>query len=260
MKKIISTLSICAVFATISSADIARVEMGAGMWAQTPSGIMSYTESGTLTGTYTSDKKEDTGGYAWMLIKHPIPILPNLRLEYANMKDTGIVDGDFKDFVLPGGVTNTPGSIEITQFDVIPYYNILDNTFWTTVDLGLDLKIQQTDYKVNGVEDSLTGLAIDYEDSVSSVIPLIYARARVEIPGTNIGFEADGKYISYDGSTVYDARAKIDYTFDFIPVVQPAIEIGYRVQKFDITYEDGADTTVMDMEFSGVYAGLMLRF
>ena len=53
-------------------------------------------------------------------------------------------------------------------------------------------------------------------------------------------------------------RAKVDYTFDFVPVVQPAIEVGYRVQKFDVTSDD--DKTKMDMEFSGVYAGLMLRF
>ena len=43
-----------------------------------------------------------------------------------------------------------------------------------------------------------------------------------------------------------------------MPVIQPAIELGYRIQKIDIDESD-ADATV-DLEFSGVYVGVMLRF
>jgi hypothetical protein len=45
---------------------------------------------------------------------------------------------------------------------------------------------------------------------------------------------------------------------NFIPVIQPALEIGYRVQKIDID-EDSIDAK-LDIDFSGVYAGLMVRF
>ena len=253
------TLLLGATLFSTLNADMGRVEMGAGMWNQTPDGYMSYTESGTATGKYTSDKKEDSSAYVWMLIKHPIPIVPNVRLEYTNVKDTGVVTGSFKDFVVPGA--STKGSIEITQYEVIPYYNILDNTFWTTVDLGIDLKVMETKYVADGVNLVGTPLTTEnYTDTTTVVIPLVYARLRVEIPVTNIGLEADVKYLSYEDSTISDMRVKVDYTLAFIPVIQPAIEVGYRVQKFDITYEDGSDKTRMDMEFSGVYAGMMLRF
>ena len=262
MKKILTTLALTATLFNSLNADMGRIEMGAGMWKQTPTGTMSYTDPDTgVTGLYTSDKKEDSTAYVWMLIKHPIPIVPNIRLEYTSVKDTGIVSGKFKDFdvpvIIPGTMPTTTASIEMTQYDVIPYYNILDNTLWTTLDIGVDLKIQETSYKAKGVE--IDGIANqNYEDSVTVVIPLAYARVRVEIPVTNIGLEADVKYISYDGSTISDIRVKVDYTLAFIPVVQPAIEVGYRVQKFDLTSDD--DATKMDMEFSGMYAGLMLRF
>ena len=252
MKKILTTLVCGAILATTVSADIARFEMGGGVWNQTPEGFLSYTDAGA-TGKYTSNKKEDGSAYLWMLIKHPIPIVPNLRLEYTNIKDKGVVTGTFKDFDAP---TDTTGSLELTQYDVIPYYNILDNTMWTTLDIGIDLKVQETNYQAKGVTiDSVINQ--NYDDSETVVIPMVYARVRVELP-LNIGVEADGKYVTYDGSTIYDVRAKVDYTFDFVPVVQPAIEVGYRVQKFDVTSDD--DKTKMDMEFSGVYAGLMLRF
>jgi len=257
MKKIITGLATLAVLASTASADFARVEMGAGAWGQTPSGTLSYSDNGA-TGFYTSNKKEDTNAYFWMLIKHPIPVIPNIRLEYAGMNDSGIVEGAFNGFTAPA---NTPATLNMTQYDIIPYYNLLDNTFWMTVDLGLDIKIINTDYSASGV--TLTGSSLGlntetYNDSTSLAIPLGYLRARVEIPVTNIGVETDIKYISYGSSTASDFRAKIDYTFDFVPVVQPAIEVGYRMQHFDLESDD--KKTKMKMDYSGVYAGLMLRF
>jgi outer membrane protein len=261
MKKIISTLACTAILATVASADFARVEMGAGVWSQTPSGGMSYIYGSGATVNYASDKKSDSSAYVWMLVKHPIPVVPNLRVEYTKVKDSGVITGQFKDFQLPAGLTTTTGSLDITELDVIPYYNILDNTFWVTVDLGIDIKLLQTNYKAENVQLlSNLGVNTSYDDTLSLVLPLAYVRGRVEIPGTNIGLEADGKYITYDGSTIYDARAKVDYTLDFIPVVQPAIELGYRVQKFDLKYEDGKDMTKLNIDFAGIYVGLMLRF
>jgi len=262
MKKLLAALSCALILATTASADFGRVEMGAGMWNQTPSGKLSYSETANFgilgttsgTGTYTSEEKMKSQGYIWMLIKHPIPILPNIRLEYTGIEDTGIVSGQFADFNASG----TTGSVSITQYDIIPYYNLLDNTAWTTLDLGLDFKVMETTYVADGVTDKITGLTYNYSDTVSVVIPLLYARVRVEIPMTNIGLEVDGKYISYGDNTVYDARAKIDYTLDFIPVIQPGLEIGYRAQKFDTVSDD--KKTEFKMDFVGVYAGLMLRF
>ncbi|MDD3060046.1 MAG: TIGR04219 family outer membrane beta-barrel protein, partial [Sulfurimonas sp.] len=140
---------------------------------------------------------------------------------------------------------------------IIPYYNILDNTGWTTLDIGLDAKVVSLDYAAQGVTIG-TLASQNYSDSVTIVVPMAYLRARVEIPATNIGLEADAKYVTYDGSTISDMRAKVDYTLDFFPVVQPALEIGYRTQKIDIASSDVK--SVINIEYSGLYAGLMLRF
>ncbi len=254
MKKNLMALACSIALAATASADIGRVEMGAGAWMQTPSGDITYTESG-LTASDVSEEKEETSPYVWLLIKHPIPVLPNLRLEYVTLANTGTATGKFKDFE----PTTTPAktTLDMTQYDIIPYYNILDNTAWITLDLGIDLKVIDVDYKAEGVTVNYV-TNTTYNDTASVVIPLAYVRARMEIPATNIGLESDVKYISNGSSTVYDIRAKVDYTLDFIPVVQPAIELGYRVQKFKI---DDADVNgKMDLDFAGVYAGLMARF
>ena len=251
MKKLLATVAITASFATLANADFARVEMGAGAWMQTPSGKITYDVNGA-NGSNTSDETEETTGYAWLLVKHPIPIIPNLRVEYAQLKDSGVASGTFKNFTASGGAT----SLEMTQFDIIPYYNILDNTFWMTIDLGLDIKVMDSKFTANGV--TIPGSTnTSYEDTVTTALPLLYARTRVEVPFTGIGFEADVKYVSYDSNTVYDARAKIDYTLGFIPVIQPALEVGYRVQHIET---NGDTEAAINMDFAGVYAGLMLRF
>jgi len=250
MKKILTTLIASVLLATTASADFSRIEIGAGVWQQTPSGGGEVSDSFSLLnldGDYTSIEEDSSEVYVWMLIKHPIPIFPNFRLEYVSIADEGISNGTVNG--IPA--TNAPTTIDMQQIDIIPYYNILDNTGWVTLDLGLDLKVIQSEAVTTGLTGGLSSSSDD-----STVIPLLYVRTRVEIPATNIGFEADVKYITDGDSTVYDIRAKVDYTLDFIPVVQPALEVGYRVQKFDVDDDD----TQIDLEYAGVYAGLIVRF
>ncbi|MFT7003178.1 MAG: outer membrane protein [Sulfurimonas sp.] len=252
MKKILTALTCTGLLAMTASADIARVEMGAGFMQQSNDSEASYTKSGA-DGSYLSDTDEtSTQPYVWAIIKHPIPIIPNFRLEYASFEDTGTASGKFENFDICG--LNSATTFSITEYDIIPYYNLLDNTGWITIDVGLDIKIMDVSYEADAVS-SFSG----DKDSVSLAIPLAYARGRVEIPATNIGLEADLKYVTYNDSTIYDARAKIDYTFDMFPVVQPAFEIGYRVHKIKVDDSTFGDLK-MDLDFSGVYAGAMLRF
>ena len=254
MKKIVSALASTALLTTLLNADFTRVEMGGGVWENTPSGTLSY-EDGAASGNYVSDEKSNTSAYAWLMVKHPIPVIPNLRLEYTSLEDEGDASGTFQDFTINGAAR---GDIAMTQYDAILYYNILDNTPWITLDVGVDVKFIDLDFTATG-NLNIDGMSSNsYTVNETLPLPMGYVRARVEIPGTDIGLEADAKYITYDGSTVSDYRVKVDYTLDFVPVVQPALEVGYRAQKFDLTYDD--DRTNLELDFSGFYAGLMLRF
>ncbi len=270
MQKNLRTIIGALIITSTLNADLARVEMGTGVWNQTPTGSLKGSADSIFTnieGTYTTDETSSQEFYFWMLLKHPIPLIPNLRMEYVSIEDIGVIDGTVNGIdmsLLP----TTPTNIKMKQFDIIPYYNILDNTFWTTVDVGLDIKVIQADVDVKAVENPTTISALDiltnvtneifpgYSTSETVPIPLAYIRGRVEIPFTGVGIESDVKYLSFDGSTIYDIRAKVDYTFDITPIIQPAIEVGYRTQKYDIHTDD----TNGCIEYSGLYAGLILRF
>ena len=256
MKKIITSLSMAAFLATTASADFLRVEAGAGVWSQSGSGEAIYKAGNDiidLDGTYTTNGDTQNDFYVWAILKHPIPVVPNVRLEYSTLTDEGKSTGTLAGY---STLDNAPTTIDMQQFEVIPYYNILDNTAWITLDLGLDIKYVMTDSTISGLVPTNPLLNPTYDNSSDFVIPLLYARGRVQIPGTGLGLESDVKYITDGDSTIYDVRAKVDYTFDITPIIQPGIEIGYRIQKFDI--DDG--DTYSNLDYSGVYAGIMLRF
>ena len=245
------TIACGAMLYSTLSADMMRAEMGVGMWNSKPKGEISYTSSG-ITAHDVSNGEKHTEPYFWMLVKYPVPILPNFRLEYVDVSTKGIANGTFKNFTAASAQT----TLDITQFDIIPYYNILD-TAGITLDLGLDIKIADVEYTAEGVT-GVSGGGTTYTESETIPIPLLYMRIRTEIPMTDIGFEADAKFITDNSSSIYDLRIKVDYTLDFIPVVQPALEVGYRVQKY--TIDDSSFDEKIDLQFSGFYAGLMVRF
>ena len=252
MKKLLTAAVLTGMIGAAAQADFLRVEMGGGAWMQEPSGTMSYEDEG-WKGADTIRKDDTTKAYAWLLIKHPVPIVPNLRLEYTGISSES--DTTVQTVVGPPVTTLTTTQFDATEYDAILYYNLLDNTFWMTLDLGIDIRMFDYTYDVTPVAGTYDG----YKSKDSFIVPMGYLRTRVEVPATDIGFEADIKYIGNGDTQIYDARIKVDYTLDFVPVVQPALEVGYRIQKLDIDEKD-TDNVNVDIEFSGIYAGLMLRF
>ncbi len=234
---------------SILRADLIRAEMGGGIWSQRSSGTIKHKND-----KYPIDLHDDLDVgisqdiYLWAYLKHPVPILPNIRLEYTNT----ILDGSGSGFTYNGisHSSKTKYELDITQLDAIAYYNILDNLAWITIDLGLDFNFLKQSYK----------FASDPVADDSIIVPLLYARGRFEIPGTGFGLESEMKYFTYANSWLGDFRAKVDYTFDF-SIIQPALELGYRYENIKTSHNDFTSLrNDTDIIMSGVYLGAMLRF
>ena len=96
MNKILSGFLMATVLGVSAQADALRIEMGGGVWESDLSKgtIISkdLVSSGLPDSVFTTDSlgyDKEKNLYLWMFIKHPIPILPNLRLEYANVDFSG---------------------------------------------------------------------------------------------------------------------------------------------------------------------------
>jgi len=267
MKKVLTTLATLATLTTAANADFMRIEMGAGIWGQGASkgDFFKYEKEGavafqginignaTVSATDTSKGDNLPSGYAWLYVKHPIPIVPNLRLEYSSVESNGVLSATGSMYGLTSANQTSDTNLKLTQMEAIPYYNLLDNTFWLTLDVGLAINLIHYEAKGDG--------AASYDESGDIPLPLGYLRARVQAPLTNLGVEAIVKYISDGGdNTASDMLVKVDYTFNITPIVQPGIEVGYRVMTLQSDITDGDTRTQIDYSFAGVYGGLMLRF
>ena len=253
MKKLLSLAAMTALMATAANADFIRVEGAVGAWQTSPTGTVSFANN-SFDVVENAKLEDSTNMYAWVYLKHPVPIVPNVRLEYVNPSFDGTVANITWDGKQYAGVSNT---MTLTQYDAALYYNLLDNLFWMTVDLGLDVKYIDGKYSVNADVVNNTA-AVDAPFSI--VMPLAYVRGRVQIPVTNIGVEVLARGISYADNTVIDAEIKLDYTMDFVPVVQPGLELGYRYQEVKLDAGSIGIDASFDTTFSGVYAGVMVRF
>lgn len=206
-----------------ASADFLRLEGGVGVFRAAPGGHIEDKNGGDIS-------LEDAGIgtendlYAWVYLKHPVPIIPNARLEYLALNHKPDGGGDF----------------DVKEVDGILYYNLLDNLLFVTVDIGADVKYVET---------------IGSQMGKATTLGLLYGRARVE-PTDWLGIEAILTATDYQDNSGYDARLKVDYTMTFVPVIQPGLEVGYRIHKLQYKLGDVIDKA----EYTGVYAGLMVRF
>jgi outer membrane protein len=258
MSKVLSGLLLAGLLGAGAQADLLRVEAGAGAWQNDFSGSLS---SGTPADVIESDilgYEKETKGYAWLNIKHPVPILPNLRLEYAAVDFSGTSTSGFtykdKDYN-----ANSQSDLTLDQIDVIMYYNILDNTAWVTLDLGLDIKVIQAEFNAVGTEN-ITNNSLSLQEKETLPIPMAYGRMRFEIPGVDIGVEGNVKYIGYKDSKVMDYAIKADYTLVDVLPIDVGLEVGYRFQQLDIDGSDFSTDTSFDIEVDGVFAGATVKF
>lgn len=227
VQKILKTFIAGAILASTLNADFIRAEIGMGAWTHTPSGEINR------VAVTTGDNK--TEAYLWALVKHPVPLVPNLKVEYSNTVANNIV-----------------GSTTFKQYDIVPYYNLLDNTFWTTFDVGVNFKLLDVSMEATPIPFISPSIETD-----SIILPLAYVRSRFQIPFSGFAGEADVKYLAYSDTIIYDAKIKVDYTFTSFPVIEPGIEIGYRVQKIETSE---FLSMKMAVDFEGVFVGMMVRF
>ena len=118
--------------------------------------------------------------HIWALGKHFLPIIPNVRVEYTQM-------------------------VNIANKEVFAYYNFLDNTLWTTLDLGVGIS------EIEG-----------------KIEPSAFVRARMQAPLTSFGAEIVMKMSALDIEKYQDTVVKIDYTLLDLVFVDIALEVGYR--------------------------------
>ena len=247
MKSRILLIAMASLLSVNVLADTVGFRIGGGAWDHEASGTFRD------TGTVNIDLKNDLGfssnkeGYGYIVLEHPIPVLPNVRFASTKMGHTGTgtvtVTFDGQTF------TNEPVSSILTfdSTDITLYYEILDNV----VGFDLGLTARSVEGRVNITSTTTPSLTGDAP--FDETIPMIYFSLGVELPLTGLSFEVGGNIIAFDGNEYSDYMLKVSYETEFLL----GIEAGIRQQKLVL---DNVDTLFADMTFDGVFLGLFLHF
>lgn len=240
------------------NADTIGGELSLGVYSHTPKGYATYDFYDTEAKTSVEDALhwgESKDLFFKAYFEHPLPYLPNVKLEYNDFSHEG--SGKVSDFSW-GGISGFTGDIyntmDMQAFDVTLYYELLDN--WVSLDAGLTMRHIYGDIYVE-TTTTMMNQSYEYDPERAEYdewIPMVYLKTRFDLPSTDLMVQAELNAISYSGSTMYDALFTLRYTFD----MGLGIEGGYRL----IHLEDndlGADLAI-DVDFKGPYAALVWDF
>ncbi len=242
MKKQFTALAFLAT--TLLHADVIGGEVSLGYLNISPSGDFAYKgDSVDVEDTFGwgDESSISLKGY----LEHPIPMLPNVRLAYTNFDFSGsgtVTAIRFDNKTYSG---NIDSAMNLDVIDATVYYEILDN--WVSLDLGLNAKYLDGDASVS---NAILG---ESKADLSIVLPTLYAKARFDVPTTDLSFQAEGDIITYGGNTLYDITLSSRYTF----LLGLGVEAGIRLMKFKL---DDVDDVTADVDFNALYAAVVWDF
>lgn len=201
-----------------SAATILGFGVEADYFAPAATGDFQYNTANTAFNGNT-----ESGYQIGAYLEHPIPVLPNLRLDYTS------------DITFSGAGND----VSMKQIDITPYYEILDNI----VDIDIGMTVKTLNGKTKGA----------VEESFNAVIPMGYLAASAMVPGAGLSVAGSVKYINISGDSMTDARIKA--VIDIVAGVQAQVGYRYESLKLDDRFDLTTNTTV-----KGPFIGLGYTF
>lgn len=214
------------------------------------------------SGSFGNDKpsqafnfEPSTQGSFYMALEHPIPLLPNIRLQYNDLKSNGNTNIDQQfDFSGQSFTVNSTvfNELDLSSTDVVLYYELLDNSV-VSLDFGVNAKLVEGRAFVREV----AAQGRSAEEEVSQWLPMIFASTKIGIPLTGLDVFANGSFVGWSDSRMYDVQAGLGYKVVDNLAINVRLKLGYRAVNLRL---DDLDNLYTNIDFKGVFAGIELHF
>lgn len=219
---------------------------GVGQWESEPSG---HARSGDTRVDLETDLDlgEERNDIAYLRVEHGVPLLPNLRLNYAGLRSDGR-NTLGRDIVFEGqefSVAETVSSqVDLTQIDAIFYYELLDNV--VSLDLGVAARWIDGEVSIRSATESARA-------DFTGVLPMLYARSELALPfGLWVAAEVQG--VAYSGNRLVDGSAQLGWRSG----LGLGAELGWR--RYELKLDDFDDMDSARIEFDGPYLAVNFHF
>jgi len=226
-----------------AQADVVGLGASVNYWDSELSGDAG-TNGDVVDVNNTLNLDSDTNANASVYFEHPVPVLPNVKLSYTLIEQSGRGQLGLTGFDnVPAGV-DVQSDLDLEQLDLTFYYEILDN--WVNLDLGLTARDLDGELVVR---EAVSNGRVSRTE-VDGVIPMGYLAARFDLPLSGVSIGAEGNFVSYDGDSLHDFNAYGQYEFSMLQV-----RAGYRQMAID--YEDDDDRLDVEIDGPFVSAGVV---
>lgn len=250
MKMRLPAFLLCALPAA-ASADVIGFEVGGGSWNHEPSGEIRYSDAGITGDALDVDDdlglSDDSEAFYWLALEHPVPILPNIRVQGTALsaEGGGAVSARF------GGTTYNEAvdsKLVLDHTDLTFYWELLDNV--VSLDLGLTARYIDGSAEVASRSDPTKRDRVSF----SGVIPMAYGDVEVNLPlGFSVG--AGANFLAVGDSEVSDLNARLVWKSG----LGLGVTAGYRVLNMTLDESDFDDFS-SDVDMKGPYAAAFFRF
>jgi len=244
MRKLILAVGSSLILAApLAQADVVGLGASLSYWDSDLSGNVSSGNS-LVDVNNELQMKDDGNANASIYLEHPIPVLPNVRLAYTLIQQSG--NGTLTspyDGLSAGAQVRS--DLDLEQLDLTLYYEVLDN--WVNLDLGLTVR----DFSGELLVQDKTNVAQLSRTEADAVLPMAYISARFDLPLTGVAVGAEGNFISFDGDSMRDFNVYGQYSISLLQ-----LRAGYR--QIAVDYEDGSD--VFDVKIDGPFISAGVAF
>lgn len=238
-------------FAPHSIASDFGVYAGWSYWQQAYSGDVNSVDS-IVDIDLESDLgfNDERGNVIYAAIEHPLPVLPNFKLQRTEMEITG--DGRLQRDIEFNNTTfgvdeNISTDLDLSHTDITAYWQPLQN--WVTLGIGFSVRIYDSKISIQ----SRTNANLRAKEELEQRLPLLYGKVLVEIPDSHFSVGAELQGFSYDGSNLIDAQLQVTYE----SVFGVGATLGWRSLQLDLEDIDDVDA---DIDISGAYIGITYHF
>jgi len=266
MKKISVILAGLAIGFSFANADFLSLSAGVGLEEQN---IDGYVKTGS-TINYFNNKSAETDGnvntgnlglsdktnpYLWAKFIHPIPLIPNIKIQYTKYHSTGhsnYIAGNIKifgDVNIPLALTNADTKMDINSYDFTFFYEF--KPIFIDIEAGFGADIWQGKTEIYDRSSKKDVVNQDF----TVVLPYLYGHIETM---QFFGFSvlATVKWAKAGDNHHYDYLGAVKYTIDIPGPVNPFIKVGYRYK--EAYGVDGDNTT--KLQYKGAFAEIGAKF
>ncbi|ENO14344.2 TIGR04219 family outer membrane beta-barrel protein [Marinobacter nanhaiticus D15-8W] len=231
-------------FSSVAAADVLGLGANVSYWDSDLTGTARQ-GGDSVNVDNDLDLDSDSNANLTAIFEHPVPLLPNVRLNYTAIEQSG------RGELGAGGYDNLPADAEVNsdldldQLDLTMYYEVLDN--WVNLDAGLTVRKMDGELTIRDV----ARLSPVSKTEIDAVVPMLYAAARFDLPLTGLSVGVEGNGVSYGGDSIVDGAGYAQYDLSVL-----RLRAGYR--QMNIDYEDGDEA--LDIELGGPFISAGVDF